>query len=284
MPSRNPIQPFRHNLVWDITAGNPVQISKTHVPVQSLNKPVERTANQEYYALCDLEEQDGNLGLSILRSSGGQLQNKMIVSRVTGGAAQVWNKICAPEQVIKPGDRLLKVNDVRTTDDAWTSLPGTVAVLTLRRPRVFDVRWRMDSSYGKPLGLHVKLVSCLTWGVRVVSLDDGLVRDWNKVNPSQAVLPSDVIVGINGITNDPQKLEEIINSPTVELDLTVYSWRRLSRSYTFDEARQQLTPDVDPEEETSASDGITELSEVGDHRDEELGHCNRDEELGHCWV
>lgn len=275
MPSRNPIQPFRHNLVWDISADTPVQISKTHVPVQNTNiKQVEPTPNQEYYALCDLEDHAGNLGLSILRSSGGQLQNKMIVSRVTGGAAQFWNKSCAPEQVIKPGDRLIKVNDVRTTDDAWTSLPGTVAVLTLRRPRVFDVRWRRDSSSGKSLGLQVKKVSCLTWGIRVVSLGEGFARDWNKLNPSQTVLPSDVIVGINGITNDPDKLEEIINSPTVEqLDLTVYSWRRLSRNYTFDEAKQQLSPDAEAAEDTtSASDGITEVSEVGDNPDEEVGH------------
>jgi hypothetical protein len=117
------------------------------------------------------------------------------------------------------------------------------------------VRWRKT---GKPLGVQVGKVPCLTWGIRVCAVGDGLVRDWNELNPSEAVLPSDVIVGINGITDDLQQLEDLINSPVVdELELTVYSWRKFRG-----EVRLQIREDT--EEATSLSQDTTEVTEVTD--------------------
>lgn len=248
--SRNADQVIRHHLVWDLLADDPVKFTKILVPVKNKQPTGKRSSREVYHALCDLEDHAGNLGLSVLRSSGGKLQNKIIVSKVTGGAAHAWNQSCAPEEVIKRGDHLVKVNDVRTSDGAWTNLPGTVAVLTLRRPRVFIVRWR---KIGKPLGLQVKKLDCLSWGIRVCSVRDGLVRDWNELSPSEAVVPSDVIVGINGITDDPQQLENLINSPTVEqLEVTVYSWRRAPHNADVDEVRLHVR-----EETGEVTEGIS---------------------------
>jgi len=262
---RNSDQAFRHHLVWDISADDPVKFTKMPVPVKS-KQSGKRTSKQEYYALCDLEDHDGNLGLSILRSSGGKLQNKMIVSRVTGGAAFSWNQICAPEQVIKPGDHLVKVNDVRTSDDAWASLPGTVAVLTLRRPRWFMVRWRKT---GKPLGLQVKKVPCLTWGIRVCAVGDGLVRDWNELNPSEAVLPADVIVGINGITDDLQQLEDLINGTVDQLELTVYSWKKLHNEERL-QIREDTAGATSLTQDTTETTEVTEVTEISEDLDEDV--------------
>eukprot|EP00435_Cladocopium_sp_Y103_P054867 s1089_g18.t1 len=96
-----------------------------------------------------------------------------------------WNQRCAPEEVVKPRDRLVKVNGLSRADaeglakvlaEGLGHKKKAHALLEFQHPLVVDVKLRKDGELPLGLSLHYALSENKIGGLCVKSVGEGLVK------------------------------------------------------------------------------------------------------------
>eukprot|EP00933_Yihiella_yeosuensis_P003190 TRINITY_DN10568_c1_g2_i3.p1 TRINITY_DN10568_c1_g2~~TRINITY_DN10568_c1_g2_i3.p1 ORF type:complete len:313 (+),score=65.65 TRINITY_DN10568_c1_g2_i3:42-980(+) len=151
-------------------------------------------------------------------------EDAIIGSVTEGGAVGVWNSACPESQVIKPGDRIVEVNGEGGSAEDIARKLGAVSdqtniELLIQRPRVLTVKIQ---KCGEPLGLDLKYIDA-PFGLMISHIKDGLIRDWNTDHPTSRINAYDRIVSVNGKTENPEKLIDMLKR-SEDLEVKVMSW------------------------------------------------------------
>eukprot|EP00930_Biecheleria_cincta_P061249 TRINITY_DN46825_c0_g1_i1.p1 TRINITY_DN46825_c0_g1~~TRINITY_DN46825_c0_g1_i1.p1 ORF type:complete len:246 (-),score=49.40 TRINITY_DN46825_c0_g1_i1:316-1005(-) len=149
--------------------------------------------------------------------------DKVIVSKVIGGAAEAWNASCDSKLDIRPGDQIVAVegNNIApdTYADTMAALPAKHSVsVAFRRPHIKSLKVTKN---GRKLGVATSARA--GFGVVIKEITDGVISEWGKKHPQHAVKPQDRIVEVNGKTGDVYALTKLLGSSD-DLEITAMSW------------------------------------------------------------
>jgi len=138
----------------------------------------------------------------------------LLILKVKDGPIKDWNMRNPPNLQVKHLDRIMEVNGVR--DDA-SKIRDIIKsekdrlLVTLKRPKEYSVVVsKGNKGSGAKIGLDI--VHSGTESLIIRKLKEGLIADWNAVNPGSQVLVGDRIVEVNGKRGDSQKLLDSVSS------------------------------------------------------------------------
>lgn len=150
------------------------------------------------------------LGMSILEHVG----QTLLVTAVTGGLCEDWNFAHKGQDAqVRPGDRIVVVNGIKSNTHLLLEECKKQQELhmALLRPPCQELApgvhsLALDKTNGMKLGVDISQHDGRT--LLVTEIREGLVREWNRVNPCHQVRPGDRIVKVNSCRNSARRLLE----------------------------------------------------------------------------
>jgi len=129
----------------------------------------------------------------------------LIIARLRPGAVQEWNDSQEKHCAVRVGDRIVRVNDADGDHEALVEELTTRRRLrmVLQRGTEFQVELHKG---GRPLGICVISGNGKLDMLKISALREGVVEDWSAENPDKRIRPDDCITGVNGFSNDPERM------------------------------------------------------------------------------
>eukprot|EP00927_Polykrikos_kofoidii_P016001 TRINITY_DN1717_c0_g3_i1.p1 TRINITY_DN1717_c0_g3~~TRINITY_DN1717_c0_g3_i1.p1 ORF type:complete len:255 (-),score=57.13 TRINITY_DN1717_c0_g3_i1:233-997(-) len=142
--------------------------------------------------------------------------DELCVTSIDAGPFHEWNMMRAKAEQIWEGDRIVEINDIKNNSAAMLAAMSYILCVKIkfRRRKEFEVR---IAKCGDPLGIEIRCKKGHE-GLLVISVDDGLVSEWNAANPTRQILEKDRIVEVDGIRGDPK---ELLKTAKASSDLTM---------------------------------------------------------------
>lgn len=202
-----------------------------HVKVQALQAydlAIDRKPFSTEIFTVEVSSHANGLGMGLVID---QADSKfcLISGIVPSGAIDCWNAQNLDDRV-QVGDRICAVNGkgrgARDIAARLRSHSDEQSVrLLLQRPRIFQVVLQCNC---RELGVNVQIDNTKV-GVMITKVKDGPLQDWNRSHPSSAVLPFDRIVALNGHSEHPVRMAELLQDlfkkgGKTDIKLTLWSW------------------------------------------------------------
>jgi len=155
-----------------------------------------------------VEKSAGPLGMVLDAKSGA-----LVVIRVSDGTIKAYNDMAAVDKKIEPNDYIVDINGQTTKDNMLREVKEATGTLTLKvaRPLPFTIKInRGEKPFGA--GLKYQEESCF---IDLKEIRDGALKDYNdSVQDSKKAFLNDCIIAINGKSDTPDKMIEIMKSST----------------------------------------------------------------------
>mmetsp|Transcript_21140 Transcript_21140/g.35120 ORF Transcript_21140/g.35120 Transcript_21140/m.35120 type:complete len:242 (+) Transcript_21140:1-726(+) len=149
------------------------------------------------------------LGMSILEHVG----QSLLVTDVTNGLVHEWNSNneSDPHIQVRPGDRVVVVNGIRGNTRHLLEMckKNQALHMTLLRPPAKELAPGvhlvvLDKTGGMKLGIDISQHDGRT--LLVTEVREGLVKEWNILNPLHQIMPGDRVIKVNSCQNSAQRL------------------------------------------------------------------------------
>mmetsp|Transcript_21717 Transcript_21717/g.74658 ORF Transcript_21717/g.74658 Transcript_21717/m.74658 type:complete len:255 (-) Transcript_21717:82-846(-) len=155
-----------------------------------------------------VEKSAGPLGMVLDVKNGA-----LVVIRVYDGTIKAYNDMTASDKKIEPNDYIVDINGQITKDNMLREVKQATGTVTLKvaRPLPFTIKInRGDKPFGAGLGYQQE--SC---SIDLKEIRDGALKDYNDSVPhSKKAFLNDCIIAINGKSDTPDKMIEIMQSST----------------------------------------------------------------------
>lgn len=167
-------------------------------------------ATPKPYAITLDRSSGTRLGMSSLEHLG----HTLLVTAVTGGLVEQWNESTMDRRVrVRAGDCIVAVNGIRSSTNLLLEECKKHKVLHMEmlRPPCEEIapgvhRVALSKTGCMKLGIDISQHDGRT--LLVTEIREGIVREWNRINPCHQVRPGDRIIKVNSCQNNARKLLE----------------------------------------------------------------------------
>jgi len=140
----------------------------------------------------------------------------LVLSKLKDGPAAEWNETHTDCQM-RVGDCIVRVNDVEGDVEALVDelVSSNRLRMVIRRSSEFQVKVNKG---GGELGICVMDGSVKLHMLKISGTRPGVLEQWGRLHPDQAVRKGDCLLEVNGIRDDPKRiLEELAQSDDLEI-------------------------------------------------------------------
>jgi len=157
---------------------------------------------------------DRSSGMRLGMSSLEHLGQTLLVTAVTGGLVEQWNESAKDKRVrVRAGDCIVAVNGIRSSTN--------LLLEECKKHKVLHMEMLRPPCEEIAPGVHTVALSktgCMKLGIDISQHDgrtllvteirEGIVKEWNRLNPCHQVRPGDRIIKVNACQNNARKLLE----------------------------------------------------------------------------